>query len=57
MKTSKTVLDDDFIGGQGILTKDEEKALSDYFRQKKSLANKPKLKSLHRTAKRQKVTV
>jgi hypothetical protein len=35
MKTSKVALDVDFIGGQGALTTDEEKALSDFFRQKK----------------------
>ena len=49
MKTSKVVLDVDFIGGQGALTTDEEKALSDFFRQKKLAAKtNPKKKQLER---------
>jgi hypothetical protein len=35
MKTKKTELNVDFIGGEGSLTAEEEKALSDYFRRKK----------------------
>jgi hypothetical protein len=39
MKTIKSDLNLDFIGGQGSLTKAEEKQLSDYFKSKK-LINK-----------------
>ena len=35
MKLRKEVLDGDFIGGEGALTAEEEKALSAYFQQKK----------------------
>jgi hypothetical protein len=35
MKTNKNDLDLDFIGGQGSLTKTEEKELSDFFRSRK----------------------
>ncbi len=35
MKTLKNDIDLDFIGGQGSLTKAEEKQLSDYFKSKK----------------------
>jgi hypothetical protein len=36
MKTKKIELDVDFIGGQTSLTKEEEKAISDFIRIKKS---------------------
>lgn len=36
MKTKKAELDVDFIGGQGSLTKEEEQALSEFFRSRKS---------------------
>ncbi len=39
MKTKRQELDVDFIGGQGPLTAEEEKALSDFF--KKRLQSKP----------------
>lgn len=35
MKHKKEELDVDFIGGEGALTAEEEKALSAYFQQKK----------------------
>jgi hypothetical protein len=35
MKAKKIELDIDFIGGLGPLTKEEEKALSDFFKAKK----------------------
>ena len=35
MKTKKDEFDIDFIGEQTSLTKEEEKALSEYFKQKK----------------------
>jgi hypothetical protein len=40
MKTRKVELDVDFIGGQTSLTKDEEKALIEYFQKNKSKKNK-----------------
>ena len=47
MKTNKIDLDLDFIGGQGSLTKIEEKELSDFFKSRKLSA---------RTTNRQQVT-
>ena len=35
MKTKKNELDVDFIGGQGSLTAEEQKAISEYLKQKK----------------------
>ena len=43
MKRKKIELDVDFIGGQGRLTPAEEKALSEYIRQRK-LASKKVMK-------------
>ncbi len=40
MKKDKTELDVDFIGGQEPLTLEEEKALSDFFKQSKLKAKK-----------------
>ena len=40
MAIKKSELDDDFIGGLGSLTTEEEKGLSDYFKKQK-IANKP----------------
>jgi len=47
MKTKKVELDVDFIGGQTSLTKEEEKAISDFIKRNKakktkSLSRKPK---------------
>ena len=36
MKNTAIELDVDFIGGQAVLTKAEENALSEYFKQKKT---------------------
>ena len=44
MKTKKIELDVDFIGGQGSLTIEEEKALSNFFQQRK-LTKKASTKS------------
>lgn len=44
MKTKKKVLDVDFIGGQGVLTKEEERALSEFLRKSKMLRGKISLK-------------
>jgi hypothetical protein len=38
MKTNKIDLDLDFIGGQGSLTKTEEKELSDFFQKPKIIS-------------------
>jgi hypothetical protein len=42
MRTSKIELDIDFIGGQGPLTTEEEKTLSDFFKKRKSEAKSDK---------------
>ena len=52
MKTKKTELDVDFIGGQSGLTQAEEKALSEFFKQKKISS---KIKQRRSTPKREKV--
>ncbi len=40
MKTKKVELDVDFIGGQTSLTKEEEKAISEYIKKNKSKKTK-----------------
>ena len=45
MRKHNIDIDDDFIGGQGSLTKIEEQALSDFFRQKKQ-SNKAIIKAI-----------
>jgi hypothetical protein len=40
MKQKKIELDVDFIGGQGALTLEEEKSLSDFFKQRKISSQK-----------------
>jgi hypothetical protein len=57
MKTKKTVLDVDFIGGQNSLTAAEEKALSIFFKQRKISSNTSKIKQKQRSTKREKVLV
>ena len=42
MKRKKTELDVDFIGGQGHLTPKEEKAISEFIKQRKLAAQKNK---------------
>ena len=54
MKTKNKELDVDFIGGQNGLTKAEEKALSDYFKQKKTASTSPKIKERQSALKREK---
>lgn len=53
MKSKKTELDVDFIGGQSGLTSQEEKALSAYFAKKKQIALK---RAKAKTTKRSKIT-
>ena len=48
MATKKIESDDDFLGGQGTLTAEEEKALSDFFRKRK-MASPPHLKRTQQT--------
>lgn len=55
MKTRKTESDVDFIGGQGLLTMEEEKALSDFFKQRK-LNSKKAASSKKQTSKRPNVS-
>ena len=54
MKTKKSELDVDFIGGQSSLTAAEEKALSDFFKQRKIAAATSKIKQGKNAAKREK---
>ena len=54
MKTAKLELDVDFIGGQTALTVAEEKALSDFFRQRKAKSVKSRIKQVSRVSKQQK---
>ena len=48
MKNRKEFLDVDFIGGLGSLTKEDEKKLSEYFKNKKKTQSK-ELKGKNRT--------
>jgi hypothetical protein len=56
MAISKRELDDDFLGGQGPLTTEEEKALSEYFKKRK-IVNKPSQNKRTHQAQRPKVKV
>ena len=56
MKTKKSELDVDFIGGQGSLTATEEKALSEFINQRKLTSKKIYHKTNRRTIKRHKAT-
>jgi hypothetical protein len=56
MKQKKIELDVDFIGGQGALTVEEEKSLSDFFKQRKMTFQKPQNKISAKTVKRSKTT-
>jgi hypothetical protein len=51
MKKNKNELDVDFIGGQEPLTKDEEKAISDFIKSQKDKRAKPGVKSKTRIVK------
>jgi hypothetical protein len=54
MKTRKLELEVDFIGGQTSLTAAEEKALSDFFRQRKTNTIKTKIRQQSKSVKREK---
>lgn len=56
MKAKRAELDVDFIGGQGSLTIDEERALSDFFKQRKLASTKPPISAKQGAAKRPKAT-
>lgn len=56
MKKNKTELDVDFIGGQEPLTKDEEKAISDFIRSQKAKRERLPLKLKTRTTKNRATT-
>ena len=43
MKTKAKEMDVDFIGGQGPLTVEEEKAIRDFFRQRKAVTKKNRI--------------
>jgi hypothetical protein len=57
MKQNKIELDVDFIGGQGALTVEEEKSLSDFFKQRKLSSQKPQNKITEKAVKHSKTTV
>ena len=56
MKTKKSELEVDYIGGQGPLTEAEEKALSEFFRQRKEVSKKSTVKQHLRKSKQPTVT-
>jgi hypothetical protein len=51
MKPNKNELDVDFIGGLGPLTKEEEKAISEFIKASKERRQKQKARQKARTAK------
>jgi hypothetical protein len=57
MKQKKIELDVDFIGGQGALTVEEEKSLSEFFKQRKITSQKTKNRISTQTVKHSKTTV
>ncbi len=56
MTRKKIELDVDFIGGQEKLTKEEEKALSDFFKKRKVTCQQRLAKNTTKTIKRSKTT-
>ena len=54
MNTKKIELDVDFIGGQGSLTREEENALSDFFKQRKLETKRPLIEKRRPTLKHDK---
>ncbi len=56
MEIKKSEVDDDFLGGQGTLTTEEELALSEFFKKRK-IQNKSSLLKKTRQTKRPKVKV
>jgi len=56
MKQKKIELDVDFISGQGALTVEEEKSLSEFFKQRKMTFQKPQNKISTKTVRQSKTT-
>ena len=54
MNARKIDLEVDFIGGQGSLTKEEEQALSDYFKQRRTTSTKSENNNTRKIEKRTK---
>ena len=54
MKTKSKELDVDFIGGQGSMTKEEEKQISEFLKNQKLLRNKKLRPTKKEVAKRKK---
>lgn len=50
MKTRKNELDVDFIGGEGPLTKEQEKLISDFIKSRKAKKNLPSPKTRRKLA-------
>lgn len=55
MKSKSKELDVDFIGGQGPLTKEEEKQISEYLKSQKLVRGKPIRRTTKDMSKRNKV--
>lgn len=55
MKSKSKELDVDFIGGQGPLTKEEEKQISEYLKSQKIVRGKPIRRTTKGMSKRNKV--
>jgi hypothetical protein len=53
MTIRKNELEDDFLGGQGTLTTEEERALSDYFKKRKIVNKTSRLKRTRHTKRQQ----
>jgi hypothetical protein len=56
MKAKSKELDVDFIGGQGPLTKEEERQISEYLKSQKLLRSKKPKRTAKGLSKRNKVT-
>jgi hypothetical protein len=56
MKTKKAELGVDFIGGQGLLTKEEELAISNFIKSRKSLKLMPPLRNEKKRSGKKQIT-
>ncbi len=57
MKPKRTELDVDFIGGERLLTKEDEKVISDFLKQNKLTSKKSSLSRKPKTVKKLKAKV
>ena len=57
MAIKKIELEMDFLGGQGSLTADEERALSEYFKKRKMSSKQNSSDKRHRASKKPEVAV